>query len=268
MWQQQALLDSLLSTPMLAADLPMASIFDRSLLSLSVTSDVLNFDQKLGHLYEDALAILLNCSDHLEVLASHLQLVNASGRTLGEFDFLVRDKARQQTIHLELAVKFYLAIQVEGKWQFPGPDARDNWQRKLDRMRDHQFILGQKPEAKEMLRERFGVNGVEVRQLVYGCIFHHIKCESRVLPEAVNPLCRKGRWLYVSEWSRYFGDDERIYIIPKPLWPVEISEAQVGHTQASSVDALMVAARERCTLFATETSQEPVFLVPDDWPNF
>ena len=86
-----------------------------------------------------------------------------------------------------------------------------------------------------------------------------------VLPEAVNPNCRKGRWLYVSEWSQYFVRDVKIHVIPKPLWPVEIGPEQRAELETVSVAKLMLLARERCTMFVTSDSLEPTFLAPDDW---
>lgn len=259
------LLKSFKQAPLLLGDVPEARVFDRSLLDGPTDSGDIDFKQKLGHLYEDGLEVLLKGSIGIRHLVSHLQLMDGCGRTLGEFDFLVVDESRRQAIHLELAVKFYLAIQIEGKWQFPGPDARDNLQRKVDRMRSHQLVLSQRPEAQALLLERFEIDKIEVRHLVYGCLFYPMTCQAHMLPEAVNPDCRKGRWLYVSEWSQHFDLDERLSVIPKPLWPVEINQMQRDEMEVVSVAALIALARERCTMFVTDGSCEPIFLAPDDW---
>ncbi|MEN8661474.1 MAG: DUF1853 family protein, partial [Lentimonas sp.] len=166
-----------------------------------------------------------------------------------------------------LAVKFYLAVERDGEWQFPGPDPRDNWQRKLDRMRSHQFVLSQTPAAKVLLKERFGIESVAVRQLIYGCLFYPMSNEARPLPDAVNPECRMGRWLYVSEWCRELSQITHVQLVPKVLWPVLIDESIREDLVTVSVVEIHELASERCTMFILDQSTEPIFLVPDDWAN-
>ena len=54
-----ALLQSLIEGPLLLKDLPEADTFSHGALTLPETQTSLNFEQKLGHLYEDSLATLL-----------------------------------------------------------------------------------------------------------------------------------------------------------------------------------------------------------------
>ena len=261
----QRLLHSIRSAPLFVGDLEQALVFDRRLFDSNRCEAELCHEQKLGHLYEDAVAVLLQASSSVDLLARNLQVVDESGRTLGEFDYLLFDKLRYQYVHLELAVKFYLAVETPDGWQFPGPDPRDHWQRKLDRMRTHQFTLSHGPDARSLLLKNYGADAVQVRQLIYGCIYHPISSTRRPLPEAVNPQCRKGRWLYVSEWEEYLADIDSVQMIPKPMWPVEVNDALRGSLEVVSVDTLKSVATERCVLFVQEGSDEPVFLVPDNW---
>ncbi len=261
----QALLESLRTAPLLVANLPEAAVFDRSLLGRGVPCRALKMNQKLGHLYEDALECLLDASDQVERLASHVQVVHSTGRTLGELDFILLDLVRAQPIHLELAVKFYLAVEGPEGWCYPGPDPRDNWQRKLDRMRAHQLVLSRRPEAQSLLRERFAIESIEVRQLIYGCLFYPMSSDVRPQPEAVQAGCRIGRWLYVSEWAKYFPDVEAVQLVPKVLWPVELRSEMRAQLECIRVDALKALAAVRCTLCMLPEGKEPIFLVPDDW---
>lgn len=263
--ESYALIDSLKSAPLLVGDLPEAAAFDRSLLGVPNECTHLNFDQKLGHLYEDALRDLLDTSSRVEVLASNLQVFDTDGRTLGELDYLLRDRVRDRHIHLELAVKFYLAVERDGEWQFPGPDPRDNWQRKLDRMRTHQFMLSQTPQAQALLRERYDIDSVDVNQLIYGCLFYPMSSEARPLPEAIALDCRVGRWLYVSEWERFFPEVREVLHVPKVLWPVELCESVQASLDTIDVTELHSLSKERCTMFVLPGSDEPLFLVPDTW---
>jgi len=101
----------------------------------------------------------------------------------------------------ELAVKFYLAIKRDDGWKCPGPNARDNWQAKLDRMRDHQFQLTRRAEARALLKDKFGITDITVQHLIYGCLFLPIGCDEWPAPDAISGNARIGRWLYVSQWE-------------------------------------------------------------------
>lgn len=264
----QLIVESLRSAPLLIGDLPEASAFDRSLFGACTGDEPLRFDQKLGHLYEQALSRLLESSAGLTLLASHQQVFAEGGRTLGELDFLLHDHVRDQHIHLELAVKFYLAVKGDEGWQFPGPDPRDNWQRKLDRLRTHQLQLSRLPEARQLLRERFTIESIEVRQLIYGCLFLPLASEEVPQLDQIAATARVGRWLYLSEWARHFSGVEEVLLIPKPLWPVELSSQAKRQFEVIPVSSLHELAAERCTMFCLPDSAAPCFLVPDDWRAF
>ncbi|MGJ8652070.1 MAG: DUF1853 family protein [Opitutaceae bacterium] len=262
---QQLIRQSLLADPLLVGDLHEAAALDRSLLGRVEPEVTLNFNQKLGHLYEDALEQLLDASDSLECLASHMQIIDDSGVTLGELDFVLYDKLTEAHIHLELAVKFYLAVETSNGWEFPGPDPRDNWQRKLDRMRSHQLVLSQYPESRRLLKERFQVGHVEARQLIYGCIFLPMSCEAVPLPDSISESARKGRWLYISEWDEFFPEVKEVLLVPKVLWPAELCEKVRSSLELIDVSQLKAESAGRCTMFVLQGAPEPLFLVPDDW---
>ena len=264
----QLILESLRSAPLLIGDLPEAAVLDRSRfgpLHASALEEPLRFDQKLGHLYEQALSRLLESSADFELLASHLQVFAESGRTLGELDFLLHDLVQDQYLHLELAVKFYLAVKGRDGWQFPGPDPRDNWQRKLERLRRHQLQLSRLPETRQLLRQRFGIEAIETRQLIYGCLFLPMGRAEFPQLDFMSATARLGRWLYLSEWPQYFPKCTEVRIIPKAFWPVELSPQAKGQLEVVSAAHLHQLATERCTLFCLPDSTEPYFLVPPSW---
>ena len=263
----KALLQSLKDAPLLVGDLPSAASLDRALLGMPTSDMRLNTNQKLGHLYEDALRLLLRESDQLELLADHVQVFDRKQITLGEIDYILRAVHSQQVFQLELAVKFYLGLPTAEGWTFPGPDPHDNWQRKLDRMRTHQLSLEQRPEAQALLRQRWGCEEVEVRQLIYGCIFYPMEAVECPLPENMREDCRKGRWLYMQDWERFFAGVLEVCMIPKPLWPVCMSAPLRASLPRASVSALHAASAERCVMFVLPDAAEPHFLVPNHWPR-
>jgi len=262
-----ALMHSLREAPLLVGDLPEAAVMNRSLLGLPEPHVSLNFEQKLGHLYEDALLHLLRRSEACQLRASHLQVINADGITLGEMDYLIRDCAEQYDFQLEIAVKFYLAYQINGSWSYPGPDPRDNWQRKLTRMRTHQLTLGQRPETRKLLSDRFGVDGLQVRQLIYGRLFVPMEVADCPMPQSMVPDGLRGRWLYCREWSRWMRPDVELRVIPKALWPVLLTDSLLQSLPLVNEAELIRLASDRCVLFAVGDYLMPTFLVPDGWPK-
>ena len=263
----KALMTSLREAPLLVGDLAKAPALDRALLGDAPTSGSLNFGQKLGHLYEDALENLLEQSETLSLLASHLQVVDDSGRTLGEMDFLLRDRSSGEAYHLELAVKFYLAYPKAAVWDYPGPDPRDNWQRKLERLQTHQLRLSEDPYARRVLVERFAIKELAVRQLIYGRLFGPMGAQECPWPEGMRADGLRGRWLYCSEWSHWMTGASELRVIPKPLWPVVLRFELVDCLPPVDSTELRKLGAERCTMFVADDSLEPIFLVPDSWPE-
>ena len=211
--------------------------------------------------------ISLSRSSDLSLLASHLQVIDGEGVTRGEMDFLVRDETSRSDFQLELAVKFYLAHRTEEGWCYPGPDPRDNWQRKLERMRTHQLRLTELREAGDLLMERFGITQPAVRQLIYGRLFLPIGEEEMVLPEAMRPGGLRGYWLRRAQWPEWMESAQGLRVISKPLWPALLSREVVDRLPPVSQIELFQMTQERCTMFVSNDSQEPFFLVPDTWPD-
>lgn len=261
-----ALLRSLQYAPLLVDTLPEAAAFDRTLLSQPAKNTALNFDQKLGHLYEEALQNLIEASPQLKLLASHLQIFGANKQTLGELDFLILNQTSQRHIHLELAVKFYLAEQTtNGDWHYPGPDRRDNWHRKLSHMQNHQLTLCQRPEAKALLQQRFNIDIIETQQLIYGCIFHPANQPTPPTQDTMSTTKRTGKWLRINQWHDHFSDTQDILLIPKPLWPIQLSKDTAHLLEPATPQALITLAQDRCTMFTLPSTLDPWFLTPNNW---
>lgn len=171
----------------------------------------------------------------------------------------------QQHIHLEIAVKFYLARETPDGWQYPGPNANDNWQRKLDHMQSHQLTLSQTPEAQALLAQHFNIDSIKTQQLIYGCLFTPLGCRQLPQPDAMATDRQAGRWLYISQWEEAFGDIQNVLLLPKPLWPLQVSKNTIPLFENIAASTLIEAAQERCTMFVLEDTSEKLFLVPDAW---
>lgn len=262
-----ALLKSLVQAPLLIGDLPHAKSFDRALLQLPQTLSDLNFDQKLGHLYEQALSTVLQASPKIDFLAQNIQIFTQTKQTIGELDFIVRDLKRDAYIHLELGVKFYLAYKTAYGWKFPGPNDRDNWPKKLARLQTHQLRLSERAEARDMLKAKYNIDTIEPRQLVYGCLFIPIDHSGSALRlDYIAKNARTGYWLYAHQWDMFFSAHDQVYFIPKPLWPVQPDKDTEGFYDCYSTTDFIEKFRAKGAMFTTQGLQHAYFLAPDSWP--
>ena len=256
-----ALFRSLIEAPALMLDLPEGAAFATDTLALPEGGSALDLEQKLGHLYEDALGMMLESSPRYEVLGRGIQIRKEAGHTLGELDFLVRDLTPGRLIHLELAVKFYLAVETENGFLLPGPDSRDDYFRKLGKMRSHQLILVRK--FRDLLPEKFRDEGIAVQQLVHGCIFNHVNASKPVNAGFLNPNGRRGKWLHVGDCAQYFGDDMQLEIVPKPLWPVPLELLDGMELEKWDPDEKL----DRCVMVRSAAWNLPYFIAPNGYPK-
>jgi hypothetical protein len=256
-----ALFRSLIETPPLMLDLPEGAAFASGTLVLAEGQSPLDLEQKLGYLYEDALGMMLEFSPRYEPLGRGIQIRKEAGHTLGELDFLVRDLTSGRLIHLELAVKFYLAVETENGFLLPGPDSRDNYSRKLEKMRSHQLVLVRK--FRELLPEQFRNAEIVVQQLVHGCIFNHVNASKPVEVEFLNPNGRRGEWLHVGECAQHFGKNMELEIIPKPLWPVPLELLDGMELEKWKPDEKL----DRCVMVRSGGGNLPYFIAPNGYPE-
>lgn len=257
----KSLLQSLSSGPLLVGDLPEAHSFPIDDFVIPDDTPPLNLQQKLGHLYEDALAALLENSPRWDLLERNLQIQSDIHTTLGELDFLVRDLESGHLIHLELATKFYLAVESESEILLPGPDARDNYHRKLSRLRSHQLQLPKIHQAH--LPEKYRNAPIITRHLIYGCLFDHYGSDNEATPEYLNPGCRRGKWLTVSEIPKFFPAETIFEVVPKSLWPVPFLILKDLPLEPWEPEDKI----ERCLMVRAQDYGHPIFIAPAWYPD-
>ncbi len=257
---EHALVQSLLVAPLLVGDLPKAAVFNRELLDAAETKVQLDFNQKLGHLYEDALASLLTSSPSIELVEKNLQVQKDKHSTVGELDFLIRMPDGSLN-HLELATKFYLAVGTDDGFAYPGPDSRDNYDRKIDRLLSHQLTLVER--YKDCLPVGYRDAEIVVTQLIYGCLFEHVGQVESSTPQFCNPQCRRGKWLRYSEVAEWFSEGAVLELVPKCLWPVpfELLDEVMLERWNPTVSI------ERCQMIRADNQVTAYFVAPDEFPK-
>lgn len=250
---------------------PGCGLFDRWLQPCQPDDGLLNGllarqaecpDQRLGKLFEQLVEIAITSQPHLELAARNV-VIEEAGRTLGELDMLVRDRRDGHILHVELTLKFYLALPGG---QFPGPNPSDSLARKYRRLRDHQFPLLRNPQTVHQLRKQ-GIDRID-SQLLFsrGRIFY-----PPAWPEPVSAMLspdhQRGRWWYASETP----PDCQWRVIRRPQWLAPDTLSDMPEHQLASTDLIdYVRSLQRPVMVTTEAPQAegmPAFVVPDNnWP--
>lgn len=130
---------------------------------------------RLGIYFEALWLFFLQQDPDFEVIANNL-LVYKERRTLGEFDLIYRDKARDQVIHLELALKYYLS-NPDNQAPYPadawlGPNNTDRLDLKVKRLLEHQACLSETPQGASLLAD-MGIKAIEKQVVIKGRLFYY-----------------------------------------------------------------------------------------------
>ncbi len=169
-------------------------------------------DQRLGAYFEDLLGFWLEASSAYELIA-HRLAVRVDGRTLGEFDFIVRDRVSGEYEHWEVAVKFYLGLSPDAPWsQWIGPGRQDTLEKKLRHLSGKQLRLTERPETRARL-EALGIDDIHPRLFLKGRLFYPAMAPARFKPECqvpqgVNPEHLSGWWCTESQFQANGNDHE------------------------------------------------------------
>lgn len=227
---------------------------------------------RVGHYFERLVLYYLTNIRRFDILAAGLQ-VQEEKQTIGEVDFVFRDPGGQLH-HWETAVKFYLHL-PEGSSaasHWIGPNPADTFERKIERMFDHQLPLSRRCFPAVTVRSA----------LVRGRIFYHrARSSPAALPERLSPQHLRGSWIYRSEldWLEFFPAAAKFRALEKPFWlSCEVctsddpSLLSIGELQ----DALRrhFARSDRAQLLSVLAPADDlfreidrVFVVDDRWPQ-
>lgn len=172
-------------------------------------------NKRLGFYYEDLVYELLKTNKEIDCIHKNVQVFE-NDSTLGEFDFLIHRK-NLGWLHLEVAVKFYLAVVGEGITQFIGPNAKDQLHIKLNKMLGQQLHLSITPGGQKKLRE-LGIANIKSGFLMQGYVFIHPFQNELLSLSEINPELPKGLWVYKHELKDLNLENQFLAVIPKLRW--------------------------------------------------
>jgi uncharacterized protein len=233
-------------------------------------------DRRLGHTFEILLAQAFRLSQHYRLLARNI-LIKDGNRTLGEMDLLVRDLRKNRTIHLEVAVKFYLAINT-GKNAFVwlGPNPEDRLTDKKKGM-ENQLRRSLSPEAERWLQEH-DIRIDERHATMKGRLFHPLGASSGIGPTWINPNHLRSWWTDWESFQQYYPEKDLAWVaIDKPYWLSPLTPNDVTRSTPSPDPASLLSrdnisdplARHPVCIAGLRNGYEVErgFIVPENWPH-
>lgn len=227
---------------------------------------------RLG-LYHEALWKFFIEQDSLLSLVTANLAVNHNKKTLGEFDIIYWDKANQEYVHLELAIKFYMQSPLPDtrntKPYWIGPNCKDRLDIKLSRMLNIQCQLSETEAGCKALK-KLNITSVRKELSMKGCLFSAQK-------QGKNTTAYKWyRWQHVDQLEPL---TEYWHILPRSHWispaycPAKTEDVYSFDTLKKNLDQQLKLYKRPIIICAMARAkagyyeQERMFINPNYWPT-
>ncbi len=172
----------------------------------------------LGKTIEWCFANLLMHSKTHRLIEHGLQVFDEHQRTIGEIDFLIKDLEAKSVIHLEFVYKFYLAVgQPENLESWVGPNQKDAFIYKLQKLVDQQFPLINHTSCKALLNER-SIDPSKLDQQIcfLGQLYLPVGFPDSKIPFHKEAIA--GLWYRLEQFEEHFDDGDMFFIPEKSMW--------------------------------------------------
>ncbi|MBY4677211.1 DUF1853 family protein [Marinobacterium sp. CAU 1594] len=225
------------------------------------------FPHRLGNYYEQVVNHILILSGYFVDIKRNIQVFDGR-RTVGEFDFLLRDR-QQQVHHLECAIKFYLCVGAGDRLSdYIGPGRRDRLDLKWHKMRSQQIELAYSQAGRQRCQE-LGLVPSRYHLLIQGMLFYRWGDIPTQLAPELSPQHSRGWWLARAESSRLLADCDAVQIRRKPDWlshwcraPEENWRDQLEVLTGPQLFSRLVTDGDSPTGWR---EKDRGFIVPDEW---
>lgn len=199
---------------------------------------------RLGIYFEQLLSFYFAHYPRFELVAKNLQ-VNNGKRTIGEYDFIVLDKAEKQRYHIEVAIKFYvgltqLDIDIEGNtpiqnWHhWVGPNKKDSLAIKMQHLMQHQLPLSTTAAGKATL-ETININPEQLQQrlLVNGRLYLPLKIgdhQTQIEPPTYTAHKPETlpNWIDAKQIDCFIKPAHHYILLPRQQWMAELTYADIN----------------------------------------
>jgi len=161
---------------------------------------------RLGKYAEELISFYFQNSPTYSLLGHNLQLIDGK-LTVGEIDYLLQENSTKNRIHLELAIKFFLKIKIDGEYQWIGPSTKDNLSKKRNKLLNHQLRLIE--NYNRLIPIEHQKKDFTPQLLLKGAEFFHFK--EYVASE--NPL-KNAWWLHHEQLKDIHQENQYYAIVP------------------------------------------------------
>jgi hypothetical protein len=220
----------------------------------------------LGKRIEYLFESYVNESNRYELLAKNIQIIEDK-ITVGELDFILRDKVTDKKLHVELVYKFYLFVKAEDEISsWIGPNKNDSLLLKLDKLRLKQFPLLNRSITTSTIN-KLGINteGMEQQICFLGNLFLPYEMSNEFI-SSVNSKCVVGWWMNLEDFKIALFQSFEFSIPNKKDWVLspQEKEGEWLSYQAFLSEVELLHAREKsplCWIKKPNGTLERFFLV-------
>ncbi len=236
---------SILNAKSLDTSITGVDLFDLSFLELKKDLEIrLPQNLRLGHLVEKIVAEAIRISSNYDLLYENVQVIEDK-ETVGEIDFIIREHASGQVIHLELAYKFYLFDPSVSDNQIEcwiGPNRRDTLAGKLDKLQKKQFPLLYRKSMQERLVD---LAFDELCQKLCFLVSLYLPYECKGQKRPINSLAVKGYYLRLETFQALHISSNKYYLPAKREWGMEPSEGEQWHSFEEVEQEILASLKEK-----------------------
>ncbi|WP_158979133.1 DUF1853 family protein [Cellulophaga sp. L1A9] len=192
---------------------------------------------RLGHQIEYLFQQLIAHSTSYKTLVFN-QPIRNENRTIGEIDFILQNTKNQEVTHVELTYKFYIidtAISDE-MHQLVGPNRKDAFYEKIQKIKHKQFTLLKTKEALQFLESKcINPNKISSKTCFKAQLFKPYYKE--VTLNTLNKNCIVGCWLRFNELESPEFKENHFHLLNKQDWIITPTAAIAWKThQAILID--------------------------------
>lgn len=176
---------------------------------------------RLGHQMEQVFKQLIDHSTTHHIRLHNLP-VKQGKQTLGEIDFIIEDMVNQKILHIELTYKFYIIdLDIsEPMHRLMGPNKRDMFFTKMEKIKNEQFTLLHTAEGREALN----THDITIDQLSHeACYKAQLFSPYGATTPTIRPLnvgCICGYWLRFNDFNSAAFKSYQYYIPHKSEWVI------------------------------------------------
>lgn len=237
-----------------------------------------NRKHTVGDYFERLVLLWLHLQSGYGNIQQHIRIYDGR-RTVGEMDFLINDIEKRISLHLEVAVKYFLLAEKDDRPQFIGPNPNDTFEKKYQKLVQQQLALPQSPFAKVALVNH--QKPIVSKGILKGYLFYpseNARQQTPVISPIINMDHWKGWWTAIHRLHLPQSEENSLWIVlKKPYWFTipKIDQAEKFSFSEMEVYLEKHFAQNPRPVFLAEVMQSKNgwqeisrgFIVNKNWPN-